>query len=62
MHSQFGADKWLYGLTISAMSISNLLASPVMGAVYDRTHWTKAIVLFLNLFGIGGSTKCENNN
>ena len=54
MHEEFGAQKWLYGLTISAMSISNLLIGPVMGAIYDKTHQTKFLVLFLNLFEIGG--------
>ncbi|XP_019851479.1 PREDICTED: uncharacterized protein LOC105312602 [Amphimedon queenslandica] len=55
MHEEFGAQKWLYGLTISAMSISNLLIGPIMGAIYDKTHQTKILVLFLNLFEIGGN-------
>ena len=54
LHEEFGAQKWLYGLTISAMSISNLLIGPIMGAIYDKTHQTKILVLFLNLFEIGG--------
>lgn len=54
MHGQFGAHKWLYGLAISAMSISNFLIGPIMGAIYDKTHQTKLLVLFLNLFEIGG--------
>ena len=55
MHNKFGAKEWLYGLTIAAMSISNMIVGPIMGAMYDRTHCTKAIVLFLNLFEIGGT-------
>jgi ceroid-lipofuscinosis MFS transporter 7 len=55
MNKKFGAEEWMYGLTISAMSISNLIVGPVMGAIYDRTHWTKALVLFLNMFEIGGN-------
>lgn len=54
MHTMFGAEKWLYGLTISAMSISNFIVGPIMGAIYDRTHWTKTVVMFLLLFLIGG--------
>ena len=54
MHNDFGAEKWLYGLTLSALSISNFVIGPIMGAVYDRTYQTKLIVLFLNLFEIGG--------
>ena len=53
----YGADKWLYGLAICAMSISNMIVGPIMGAIYDRTHCTKAIVLFLNLFEMGGKYK-----
>ena len=54
MHDNFGAEKWLYGLTLAAMSISNFVMGPIMGALYDRTHQPKYIVLFLNLFEIGG--------
>ena len=54
LHKQFGARKWLYSLTLSAMSISNLIMGPLVGAIYDKTHQTKLLVLFLNLFEIGG--------
>ena len=54
MNKEFGAEKWLYGLTLSALSISNFMIGPIMGTLYDRTHQTKLIVLFLNLFEIGG--------
>lgn len=54
MTSRFHAEKWLYGFTLSAMSITNLCVGPVMGAVYDRTHQTKAIIIILLLFQIGG--------
>ena len=57
MHDNFGAEKWLYGLTLAAMSISNFVMGPIMGALYDRTHEPKYIVLFLNLFEIGGKLK-----
>ena len=48
------SDKWLYGLTLAAMSISNLFVGPVMGGIYDRTHQTKLIAVVLILFLIGG--------
>ena len=51
----FGAEEWFYGLTLAAISISNFLVGPPMGALYDRTHQTKLFVLFLNLFEIGGA-------
>jgi ceroid-lipofuscinosis MFS transporter 7 len=54
MSKEFGAEEWMYGLAISALSISNLIVGPIMGAIYDCTHSTKVLVLFLNLFEIGG--------
>ena len=50
----YGGKEWLYGLCISAFSISNLLMGPLFGIAFDRTHKTKLIVLFANLFEIGG--------
>ena len=49
-----GGEEWLYGLTLAAFSISNLFAGPLYGVVFDATHQTKLIVLFANLFEIGG--------
>lgn len=49
-----GGEEWLYGLTLAAFSISNLFAGPVYGVVFDTTRQTKLIVLFANLFEIGG--------
>ena len=54
MRTRFQAEKWIYGLTLSAMSMSNLLIGPVMGSIYDRTHQTKAIIIILLSFQIGG--------
>ena len=48
-------QEWLYGLCLAAFSISNLFCSPVFGFIFDRTHRTKLIVLFANLFEIGGN-------
>lgn len=52
-----GGAEWLYGLSLAAFSISNLLLGPLYGLVFDRTHKTKLIVLFANLFEIGGWTR-----
>lgn len=50
----FGGKAWLYGLCLSAFSISNFFTGPLYGLVFDRTHKTLFIVLFANLFEIGG--------
>ena len=52
---QFDGKEWLYGLCLSAFSISNLFMGPLFGFVFDQTHRTKLIVLFANLFEIGGN-------
>lgn len=52
---QFDGEEWLYGLCLSAFSISNLFMGPLFGFVFDQTHRTKLIVLFANLFEIGGN-------
>ena len=53
LHSK-GGEEWLYGVSLAAFSISNLITGPLYGIVFDRTHRTKLIVLFANLFEIGG--------
>ena len=50
----FHGPEWIFGLSISAFSISNLFAGPILGFVYDRTRAVRAIVLVANLFEIGG--------
>ncbi len=49
-----GGQEWLYGLSLAAFSISNLFLSPLFGFVFDKTHRIRLIVLFANLFEIGG--------
>ncbi len=49
-----GGKEWLYGLTLAGFSISNLVTAPLYGIFFDKTHQTKIIVLFANLFEIGG--------
>ena len=51
---QKDGEEWLYGLSLAAFSISNLITAPLYGLLFDRTHQTKFIVLFANLFEIGG--------
>ena len=51
---EFGTHEWFYGLTLAAISISNFFFGPLMGAIYDYIHQPKLLVLFLNLFEIGG--------
>ncbi len=47
-------EEWFYGLSLAAFSISNLITAPLYGLFFDKTHKTKFIVLFANLFEIGG--------
>jgi len=58
LDEQFKADKFFYGLTLSAFSMANLLAGPLYGLAFDYTHKTKLIVLLGNLFEIGGQCVC----
>ena len=54
MLDYLGDEEWLYGLTLAGFSISNLVTAPIYGVIFDKTHQTKMIVLFANLFEIGG--------
>ena len=54
----YGGEQWLYGLSLAAFSISNLITAPLYGLLFDKTHKTKFIVLFANLFEIGGECVC----
>ena len=58
LHSK-GGEEWLYGVSLAAFSFSNLVTGPLYGLTFDRTHRTKLIVLFANLFEIGGITCTE---
>jgi MFS family permease len=50
-----GGEEWMYGLSLAAFSISNLVTGPLYGVVFDMTHQTKLIVLVATLFEIGGN-------
>ncbi len=49
-----GGQEWLYGFSLSAFSIGNLITSPIYGLVFDKLKQTKWIILLGNLFEIGG--------
>ena len=40
-----GNKKWLYSLTISAANAVSVIVGPLFGAVYDKSHTCKALVL-----------------
>ncbi|XP_043115773.1 major facilitator superfamily domain-containing protein 8 [Puntigrus tetrazona] len=49
------AAPYFLGLSLSAFSFSGLLAGPLFGFWSDRTHTTKKIILFANVFEIVGN-------
>ncbi|MBN3293180.1 MFSD8 protein, partial [Polypterus senegalus] len=49
------AQPYFLGLGLSAFSLTGLLAGPLFGHWSDRTHKTKAVILFANLFEISGN-------
>ncbi|KAJ6653846.1 hypothetical protein lerEdw1_008643 [Lerista edwardsae] len=51
----FHAEPYFLGLGISAFSFAGLIMGPLFGYVSDRTHQTKGIILFANLFQIAGN-------
>ncbi|XP_048831886.1 uncharacterized protein LOC125708418 isoform X3 [Brienomyrus brachyistius] len=50
-----GAPPYFLGLSLSAFSLSGLLAGPFFGQWSDRTRTTKNIILFANLFEVVGN-------
>lgn len=55
---KFGGEEWLYGLSLSAFSISNLIFSPIYGILFDKTKMTRLMVLVGCLFEVGGGSSC----
>ncbi|KAM9323665.1 major facilitator superfamily domain-containing protein 8 [Pholidichthys leucotaenia] len=49
------APPYFLGLGLSAFSLSGLLTGPLFGFWSDRSKTTKSIILFSNLFEIGGN-------
>lgn len=50
---------WMYGLLLSAMSISHIFAGPLFGALFDRTHQTRILTMIALTFEVGGRQWCE---
>ncbi|XP_031430200.1 major facilitator superfamily domain-containing protein 8-like [Clupea harengus] len=50
-----GAEPYFLGLSLSAFSLSGLLSGPLFGFWSDRSHTTKKIILFANLFEVVGN-------
>ncbi|XP_071944857.1 uncharacterized protein [Antedon mediterranea] len=50
-----GAPQYFLGMVISAFSFSGLFAAPIFGIWQDRTSKTKSLILFANMFEIGGN-------
>ncbi|XP_062987942.1 major facilitator superfamily domain-containing protein 8-like [Elgaria multicarinata webbii] len=49
------AEPYFLGLGISAFSFAGLITGPLFGYWSDRTHRTKGVILFANLFQIAGN-------
>ncbi|PAA46993.1 hypothetical protein BOX15_Mlig002881g3 [Macrostomum lignano] len=55
IHETFGATSAFLGLMLSAFSISDLFCSPIYGRISDKYRCTKYLVIFSNLWEIGGN-------
>ena len=47
-------NRWLYGLTIAAANAVSVIVEPLFGAVYDKTHACKTLVLISVLCSVLG--------
>ncbi|XP_038078943.1 uncharacterized protein LOC119746207 [Patiria miniata] len=48
-------DPLFFGMVMAAFSFSGVLVSPLYGLIQDRIHKTKVLILFANLWEIGGN-------
>ena len=55
----FGAQQWLYSLAISSTNLVEVFFGPVFGAVYDRTHATKLLIMISIASSAVGEEKCS---
>lgn len=53
--SRFGGNEVNLGFCVSAFSLANLLSSPIMGKISDKTQNTKSLILIGNAFQISGN-------
>ena len=54
LKNTFHTKQFFYGLVLSAFCLSGLVVAPFFGAVYDRTHSVKYMILFANMWEIAG--------
>ena len=54
LEHRFDAEQWFFGVVFAAFPFSSLLSSPLFGFWVDYTQKTKTVILFANLFEIGG--------
>lgn len=55
LKNEFHTKQFFYGLVLSAFSLSGVLLAPVYGVWYDRTHKTKMMIIFANMWEIAGN-------
>ncbi|EDV21517.1 uncharacterized protein TRIADDRAFT_60061 [Trichoplax adhaerens] len=53
--NRFGGSNWMYGMILSAFSFAQLFSNPLMGYLCDRSKNAKWVVIFGNLFELGGN-------
>ncbi|XP_070568719.1 uncharacterized protein [Ptychodera flava] len=51
----YHAEPYFLGLCLSAFSLTGLVTAPLFGKWYDKTHKTKLMILFCNLWEIAGN-------
>ncbi|XP_063965337.1 uncharacterized protein LOC129276773 [Lytechinus pictus] len=55
LKNEFHTKQFFYGIVLSAFSLSGVLVAPVYGVWYDRTHKTKMMIIFANMWEIAGN-------
>ncbi|XP_013397289.1 major facilitator superfamily domain-containing protein 8 [Lingula anatina] len=55
IHERYNAEQYFLGMILSAFSVTGLFAGPIMGRWGDKTRQTKLLLLFSNLWEIGGN-------
>ena len=54
LSKRFKAEHWVYSLSVTGASLTNVFAGPMLGAVYDKTHACKLLVLTAIAFAVSG--------
>lgn len=55
LRERFEAEHWLLGICITASSLCNVVAGPIVGAIYDKTHACRLLVMFTTLATAAGT-------